>query len=192
MGRPLGEHLLHQQLVGGILEGVEETHRDRLHPFGEEAVHRRLGIAAIERTDDFAARVDPLLDLRAEVTLDELRRLLPRKIVEAGHAKVPELEHVPEAAGGDEAGERPLVLEDRVRRDGGAVPDLGHVGAAKGSLVEDLLEAARDRLGVVLDTRGHLAGKDPAPRVEEHDVGERSADVDSDSVAIHGGGSPVV
>ena len=90
------------------------------------------------------------------------------------------------------AGERPLVLEDRVGRDRGAVSDLGHVRAGEGGLVEDLREAARDRLRIVLDARGHLAGEDPAPGVEEHDVGEGSADVDTDAIAIHGRASPLV
>ena len=50
----LGEHLLHQQLVGGVLEGVEEADRDRLHPLGEEAIHRRLGRLARKRKDHLA------------------------------------------------------------------------------------------------------------------------------------------
>ena len=192
MGGPLREHLPHQQLVGGVLERVEEADRDRLHALGEELVHRRLGRFARERNDDLPARVDPLLHLDPEIALDELRRLLPPEVVEARHAKVPELEHVAEAARRDEAGERPLVLEDRVGRDRRAVPDLRHVRPGEGGLVEDLRETARDRLRVVLDARGHLAGEDPAPGVEEHDVGEGSADVDTDAIAVHGRASPLV
>ena len=192
MGSALREHLPHQQLVGGVLEGVEEADRDRLDALGDEPVHRRLGRLARERDDDLPARIDPLLHLDPEIALDELRRLLPPEVVEARHAKVPELEHVPKAAGRDEAGERPLVLEDRVGRDRRAVPDLGHVRPGEGGLVEDLRETARDRLCVVLDARGHLAGEDPAPGVEEHDVGEGSADVDTDAIAVHGRASPLV
>ena len=102
MGGALREHLLHQELVGGVLEGIEQADRDRLDALGEETVHRRLGRLAGERDDDLPARVDPLLHLDPEIALDELGRLLPLEVVEARHAKVPELEHVPEAAGRDE------------------------------------------------------------------------------------------
>ena len=99
MRRALHDHLLHQQLVGGVLEGVEEADRDRLDPFREEPVHRRLGRRARERDDDLSVRIDPLLHLDPEIAFDELRRLLPREVVEARHAKVPQLEHVPESRG---------------------------------------------------------------------------------------------
>ena len=191
-GRPLRDHLLHQQLVDGVLEGVEQAHRDRLDPLGDETVHRRLRVLAGEGADDLPARVDPLVHLHPKVALDQLRRLLPPEVVQARHPQVPKLEHVAEAAGRDEAGERSLVLEDRVGRDGGSVADLGHVRAREGGLVEHLAETAGDRLCIVLDARGDLAGVDPAPGVEEHDVGKRSADVDTDAVAIHGRASPRV
>ncbi len=141
-----------------------------------------LGVGRIERVLDLALVVDTLGHGLAQIALDERRRLHPGEVVKAGHAQGADLQHVAKPLGGDQADACALVLQDRVRRDGGAVADLLDRRPGKRRLVEDFGEAVDDRLCVVLHARRQLLGVDGAVGAEQHDVGEGAADVDADAI----------
>ncbi len=175
--------LLDHLLVDRIGEAVEKAHRQRLHALVQQAAHRALRIGRIERPHDLAASTDALVDRHPQVARDQRRRLGPGDVVHPGHAQVADLQDVAKALGGDQAGARTLVLQDRVRGDRGAVPDLLDVVALDAELLEQPCQSFGDRAGVVVD-----AGRDfPGPRAailgQEHDVGEGAADVDADAKA---------
>src|SRR5207244_5731797 len=98
------------------------------------------------------------------------------------HAQRADLEHVAEALRGDEPGSGALVLQDRVRGDGGAVAQLFDRLGRKPRLAQYFRQALDDRLRIVLDARGDLLGVDRAVGAEQQDVGEGVAGVDTDAI----------
>src|SRR5207244_6301498 len=95
------------------------------------------------------------------------------------------LEHVAKALRGDQPGARPLVLQDRVRGDGGAVAQLFERLGREPRLAQYFRQAFDDRLRVVLDARGDFLGVNRAVGAEQHDVGEGAADIDTDAITRH-------
>ena len=98
-------------------------------------------------------RVDSLVDDTAQITLDQGRWLLPAHVVEARHAERAQLEHVAESLGGDKADARALVLEDRIRRDGGAVANFVDGLTTETAFSKDLRQAFDDGRGVIANAR---------------------------------------
>ena len=74
-------------------------------------------------------------------------------------------------------------FQNSVRRHRRAVEQLAHVGAAEPGFAEELAHAVHDRAGVVVHARRDLLRVDAARGIEQHDVGERAADVDPDAKA---------
>ena len=97
-------------------------------------------------------------------------------------------QRVAEAGGGDHAGTADLALDERVRDQRGGVHDgSGDVGGADAGLGQQLPDAAAHSV-----ERGRRCGQRlvddhaAADRIEQHDVGERAADVDRQPpVAVH-------
>ena len=173
--------LLDHQFVRRIGERVDQADRDRLDVLGEQRVDDALGIGGIERAFDIALVVDALVHDLAQIALDQRQRLGPGQVVEPRHPQGADLQHVAEALGGDQADARALALEDRVRRDGGAVADFLDRGARQSGLGKQLGEAVDDGARIVVDARRHLLGMDRAVRAEDDDVGEGAADIDTDA-----------
>ena len=132
-----------------------------------------------------ARRVDPLVHHGAEVALDQRRRLLPREVVEPGHPQVADLQHVAEALRADQPGARALALQQRVAGDGGAVHDLGDVGAVDGVLGDEGGDAFHDGPRVVVDAGGDLARRHRAILGQQNDIGEGAPDIDADAPGAH-------
>ena len=176
--------------MGGIRVGVQEADGQRLDPVTEQPIEDALDLRGVEGNLHVAAGGDPLGDFHAKAPLDERRRFLPGDVVETRHAETADLQHVTEALRRDEPGPRAPELEDRVRGNRGAVQDLAHVVAGHAGFVEQLTDALDDGAGVVVDARRHLLRVDGPIVVQEHDVGERPADVDADAKARHLSGRP--
>src|SRR5437016_3866261 len=79
----------------------------------QELPGRGLDRALVERDEDLAGVVDPLVDLEPQRALDQRARLLPERVVEARDTHAADLEQVAEAAGRQQAGAGAAVLEDR-------------------------------------------------------------------------------
>ncbi len=121
-----------------IGERVDQADRDGLDVLGQQRVDDALGIGRIERTLDVSVGVDALVHDLAQIALDQRRRLDPGQIVEARHPQGADFQHVAEAFRGDQADARALVLQDRVRRDRGAVANFLDRGAGETGLAEQL------------------------------------------------------
>ena len=177
--------LLDPLLVHGIRVRVEEAYGEGLDALVEEPVESPVDLGGIEGNLDLSARVDPLPHLETQVALDERGRLLPRDVVEAGHAQAADLQRVAEARGGDEPGARAPQLEDGVGGHRGAVKHLAHVTAGEARVAEHLAEALDDGPRIVVDARRDLLRVDPPLGIEEDDVGEGATDVHTHAEARH-------
>ena len=180
---PLPDHLRDAPLVPVIGVAVDEGDGDGLHAVRKKPVERGVHARFVERLEDPAGMVDPLGDLHPVDPGRERLGFLPSEVVEAGHAKAPDLEDVAEAGGGDEAGPDAPLLEDRVRGDGRAVNDLLDLVAGNPDPRQRDLEALGDAAAVVVRGRRDLDGEGMAPRPQQDEIGEGATDVDSDAIA---------
>ena len=170
-------------LVRGIDVGVDEAHRDRVHLLGRDARSDPRKFRSIERLDDLAASGGPLAHLEPQPPLDERIRLAETQVVQARRAEASDLQHVAESARGHERHAHAAPLDDRVGGDGRAVGELGDRAGVDFDLTQELADALLDRAAVVVRRGEHLAAEQHAIGGEEHDVGERAADVDAKGVA---------
>ena len=141
-----------------------------------ERARRLTHLLLVEREHDLAVGVDALGHLEAQLPRDErLEGALQAVRGRAGAA--PELQHVAEAARGDQPGPGALALEQRVGRRRRAVDERLDLAGRDASFGERREHALR-----LVPRRGrHLGGPDGAGRlVEQHEVGEGAADVDAD------------
>ena len=160
---------------------VEEADRNGLHAGGQEGVDRAGRLRLVERAHDLAPVVDALAHLQPPVAGNERRGLLPGEVVEARHAQAADLEDVAEALGGEEARAGALPLQDRVGGDRGAVDDLADHRRVEPLLREEPADALHDATAQVVRRRRDLRREDAALLGEEHDIGERAADIDADA-----------
>ena len=165
----------------GIEEAEQERDRDGLDPRRLERGDQRIDLVLRQRRDDGAVGADALGDLEAPAARDEGRRRVLEEVIEVGTRRAPQLQHIAEAARGNERRARAGFLENGIGHDGGGVrqePDVGrgHLVAAHGSL-----EGAEHAVGKVPRGRGHLGDADrPARVVDERYVREGPADIDPD------------
>ncbi len=111
-------------------EREEVADRDGLHRLRTQGQHGAAHAVLVERDEDLAPGVEPLADAEPAAARSEERRDLRihRQVVHARALHAAQLEHVLEALGGEDRGDRALVLEDGVGGDGGAVDEALDVG----------------------------------------------------------------
>ena len=181
---PLLEPGAHGVLVLRVGEGVHEHDGARLDALRGELGDERLEAGGVERGEHLAAGVHPLGGLEASVARDQGVGEADLEVVDVVAHLAAQLEDVAEAARGDERGGGALPLEQRVRDERGGVDrglDVAAVGARGVQQVSPPLHhRARGGLG-----RGqHLVGADGARLgVDEDEVGERAADVETEAEA---------
>ena len=163
--------------MGGVRVGVEVADRDRLDPGRPDALRRRPHPGLVEGAEHLAARPGSLPDLEAELARHKRRRALVKRLVELRHPHPPELEHVAEAAGGEERGRGALAFEDRVGRDGAPVQQLLERPRRRSELLEEAPHPRDHRVRVVRRGGRELAGREPPVRSEHGHVGEGAPDV---------------
>jgi uncharacterized membrane-anchored protein len=111
-------------LVGGVRVAVQEDYAERLRACVAKALRRLAHFRRVNRCQQSAVCEHALRHLDAHVARDG-----GGKIAEQAPGLPPvasaHLQHVAEAGGGDQAGARTFVLQQRIGADGGAVHDSG-------------------------------------------------------------------
>jgi hypothetical protein len=171
--------------VRGIRIAVDEADRDHLHARPHETLGRPHDAGLVQGSHDAAIGGDALVDLEPQPPRHQRARLLPGEVVKVGRPHPADLQHVAEAARGDEAGDGPGLLEDRVRRHRGAVDDLHHVTRRRAGGPQQRGEAVHHREARVVRRGRDLADTQRAVGQTQDDVGEGAADIDADA---EGGG----
>ena len=172
-------------LMRGIEVGEQEADGDCLHALFLELAHGLANARFVERFEFLApGRHQPLLHGLAEAPLDQ-RAVLPGNVLHDRVVLRPlvpaDMQDVAVAAGGDQAGDRAVMLEDGVGRDGGAMEHhvdrlaRNSVLVAEGGKAGD--DAARGIVGRGRDlVHAGLAGLG----VGKDQVGEGAAHIDAD------------
>jgi len=181
-----GERLAQRLLVRRIRVGVQQTDRDALHAVSPEALDDLGQLTEIQRRQHGAVGSDALADLGPKPARHQ-RLGLGRQIdaIEVRPVHAADLEHVAEAAGGDEADGAHAALDDRIGDERGAVGEGGTAAGHAGDRRQAVEHAARG-----VGRRGrHLERRRPPGRVAGHEIGEGAADVDADPHVL-GGAQP--
>ena len=178
------QHLADAPLVGGV--GVRVQQADGDAPRRPRATSVRRGRSRLRQVERHRAPRRCCRSARRPRAAARARpaaAACPRTGRTAlGTRRRRKLEHVAEAARGQQAGQRALALEDRVGRDGRAVDDvadgLGRQRRASASRSATPSTTARPKSSGV---DGSLRRCDPASASTSDDIGERAADVSADA-----------
>ena len=172
----LGDDLPHAQFVGGVHVGEQEAHGD----VGEALSTQRAGglprPVLVQGFDDLALVVAALVHLEAVPPLHERDGLVPLQVVVVLAVHPLDEHHVAETPRADETWQLRLALQQGVGGHGGAVHQVTDGAVVDTGPADDVVDGPMrlpgraGRLGHL-----HLAGL----LVEQRQVGERAADVDS-------------
>ena len=95
-----------------------------------------------------------------------------------------QLQDVAKTAGDDQRGARAAPLDERIRRERGAVHDLAYRGTRNAVPRQQLVHAVQHAGGEIVGAGQHLAGHHATGRsLQQHEIGERAADVDAQDAA---------
>ena len=165
-------------LVRIVGVGVDEADGDGFHALRQEGRCRLANRRLIQRRDDAAVGSDALRRLQPPAPRHQRLRLAPGQVEHAGRANAADLQHVAEAARGQQPGPRADLLQDGVRRHRGAVHDLGDLARIEPRLRQHRRNAGRDALARI-DGRGRCLVHVDAP------VGQREDNVREGAANIH-------
>ena len=166
-------------LVGVVGVGVDEDDADGLAAALKEGQCRAARLVRVDRLADRPVGERALVHLDGEVARHHRAVAAPQP-PGVGPVAPAHLQHVAEAARGDQPGARGLALEQRVGADGGAVDHR----ADRRRVADRGLDAAQEAAGDVVPDRRHLADAVPAGAlVEPEHVGKGPADIDADQHA---------
>ena len=174
----LGQDLPDPRLVCGIGVGVDQRHGHRLHVELGDAARDGPHRGFVQRPPHGAVHVHALRHREAQLARHQRPGLDDVDVVLVEAALVRDLDHVAEAVSRNERGARALALDDGVGGERGAVHEHADV-AERQARLRQRAAGALDDGHLRLPRRRQQLGDVPAPAAEQHDVGERPADVDS-------------
>ena len=175
-----------------IAVGVQEADGDRLDPFGYQALRHRTHLVRLERGQHVAVAVEALRHLQAMAARNQRVGEAEKKVVDVVALLGAHFQDVAEAACGDEAEARAGALDQGVGDEGGAMDHVADVGQREPSGVQQFAEAleSADR-GIVRRGQALVEPDLVALRIQQDEIGESAADVETDTVAGGGGHSGV-
>ena len=172
-------------LVRCVHVGVEQADTDGLDVHRAELLgDRRRSCSGRRLDEDLAERVGSFVDLDGALTRNRRRRELDLQVVHVVAMLVADQQRVAESRRGDESGSPGLALDQGVGDQRGRVHDrCGHIGGLHAGACAAAADAGAHTVERDCARRGErLVDDDIAARcVDEHDVGERSADVDGEA-----------
>ena len=164
--------------------GVQEADGDGFHPI----VHQGFGggphVIQVQLGDNFAVTVQPFRHLQPAAARHQRGGILQKQIVNIVALLGTHFQNVAETARGDQAKPGAFAFNQRVGHQGGAVHNLPNIGQRQPGGGDDLpqpFQRANRRV-----RRGGEAFMQPdivAFGIEQDEVGERAANIETDTVA---------
>ncbi|MCY1237242.1 hypothetical protein D3C81_1169680 [compost metagenome] len=162
---------------------MQEADGDRLEAGIAEGLRGAAYRGFVQRRDDLALRIEPLRNLDAVHARHQYGRLGHAVVEQVRAGLAADFEDVAKPLRGDQADLRPLALDDQVGGHGGAVADVRDLAGGDAVLAEQLGNPAVDGLRRVMRGGGNLVEMHGSCGFVDHgEVGERPADIDTDSV----------
>ena len=91
---------------------MQQADGDGLDIHLEQLLHHALDLGHVKRALNPSSGVNPLINLRPQMPLDQRRRLGPADVIETRHPQIADFQYVAKAARRDEPGLGALVLEE--------------------------------------------------------------------------------
>ena len=135
---PPRDDLFDHQFVSGIGERIQQADRDGLDPLSQQLVDRGFRVCWIKRPVNATMDIYAFIDDDAQIALHQRRWLVPGEIVKPWHAQIADLQDVPEALGGNQAGFSPFQLQDGVRGHRRSMQHLIDAGTVVATFLEHL------------------------------------------------------
>ena len=163
--------------MGGVHVAVQKADGDAAHGLRTQAGNQGFNVGLGQGQQHLAACVEAFVHRQAQPTRHQRRRQVDVEVVLLIAVLVAHLDDVAEALGGDQRRRRPLLLDQQIGGQGGAVYDRGdglrlHVGALQ-HLVHAPQHAMFRRLG-----GGQCFGGMESPADFQRHVRKRAADID--------------
>jgi hypothetical protein len=191
--RALCDDVADRALVRRVEVRVEQRDRDRDDAIVLESIDQRLDLLRIDRLDHLAGRERALGDAERHLARDQRLGKLDLRIEHLVAMLVADGEDVAEALGDEQSSAGSLALDDRIGDDGRRVHQ--HIGDGSGRDAGGLQHGVQrgEEPDFQAFGRGQgLVDPGPAGTVAQHDIGERSADIDGQRVVGHAGLFPRV
>ena len=165
---------------------MQETDRGRFNPGLDHAPADRGNILLVREGNDASVGGAALGNLEDERARHERGRDLGHEVEDVGNAMARDVEEVAEAFGDEEGGARARALDDRVYGKRGAVHEIADLPGAEAAFGEDA-RGRREQRGLGAGGVGGCFENADGARLffEQREVGEGSADIDSQPVCIH-------
>ncbi len=170
-------------LVGRVGVAVDQAHADRVDGRRPQLLDDGIQLARRRGGDHVARGRGALGDLDDQLARHRRGRELDLQVVHVVAVLVADQQRVTEAGGRHDGGPADLALDEGVGDEGRGVHDRRRdVGRLDAGLGEQLAHAGAHAVERRLRRRQHLLDDDlPGGRVEQHEVGERAADVDGEA-----------
>ena len=176
----------HHLLVNRVAVGVQETHGHRVDASSLELSQPRTHLGQFQCLDHPALAIQALGHFQSLIARDQWLRKLQEQIIDVVALLSTHLKNVSKARGGEQAHAcATLALDDGVGHQRGAMDDVVHLGEGDPSLVDQLLQTDQRRARWVVGRGQPLVQENtPGLPVKQHEVGECSANVESDAPAL--------
>ena len=193
----IGERGAHDRggfaFVRRISVGVEEADRDRLDALRHQPLRHGAYVLGVERRQHVAVAIHPFANFQAMAARHQRIGELQEQIVDVVALLGSHLQNVAEAACGDQAEARAAALDQRIRHQRCAVHDIADVGQCHASSLEQFSQSLQRAYRWILRRCQALVQPDFRTfRIQQDEIGESSADVETNTVARGAGHSGIL
>ena len=180
----LAQDLADARFMNAVPVTVQQADRDGLDARIGEFAGELPDPIGIERRFNGAVGVEPLFDLEPQTARHQRHHRPDRQVVEVVARLPPEFEDIAETFGRDQRDARPASLDQCVRRLGGRVYQRGDHAGFEFLSVQEGPDSGGGAEGDIRRIRRHFRGtRYAAIGIEQHEVGERAADIEAQAIA---------
>ena len=179
-GQVLAQQRADALLVPGVAVAVQQAHRDRPDPARLDGVGNLLHALLVQRHQHVAVHRHPLDRTEAVHARYQRFRELQLQVIQVVAALGADAQDVLETIRGDQRRRRAAAFQHRVGDHRGRAEDRGHVAAPSLAHLQQLVDALQHRAGRVVGRAQYLVGMHDPGIVEQCQVGERAAGIESE------------
>ena len=164
---------------------MEQAYRNRFNTVVQNVLNGAVNVGLVEGLQHLALEVQSLANFQTKLTFDQGRGLLVFKVIQPGDAVAAKLQDVPEPLRGDQCGLGALLLDDSVGGHGESMANFRHHLGGGSQFLNAVFDACQDSLAVIVGGAGDLSRQHLSVVAQEHDVGERAANIYANAESLH-------
>ena len=166
-----------------VAETVQQADRHGLDAIGDQGAHEFFYLRVARGAHHLARRIHPLVDFAAQGARHHWIRPGCQQVIQIEAQLAGDLDDVPKARRGDQAGHGALALDDQVgHHRSGADHDIRNLADRDAVRREHGLKARANGRDDIAHAGKHLGRKHPPVAADQHEVGKRAADIEREAV----------